>query len=72
MIDATVIGATAIPGCGLIVRVACHWCGRAHLHFLRGGHADVQPPSCGTPSQYLIAATGRTQTSRHRGRKRKE
>ena len=61
MIDALVTGATAIPGRGLIVRVPALVPADA-LHWLLGGHTDVQAPSCGTPSQYLIAATGRITT----------
>lgn len=63
MIDATVTGASPERG-HLRVRVRCPWCSRVHVHWLLGGHADVQPPSCGTPSQYMIAATAPTQTPR--------
>ena len=56
MIDAAVVGAT-VTGRGLIVWVRCHWCGRVHHHFLRGGHDDYQPPSCGTPSRYAISVS---------------
>lgn len=60
MIVALTLGVTVAPnGHAMLVRVWCRWCRRQHVHAILRGDADVQVPSCGTPTSYLVTAQRR-------------